>query len=92
MSSKFLKSKLLTFALAAAMLFGVIGFAGAGVANAEAEPSADLHFWNVTENADTPMVDKLVSLSGADANKTQSYSVVNGEVEQTSIDLSLIHI
>ena len=86
MSSKFLKSKLLTFALAAAMLFGVIGFAGAGVANAEAEPSADLHFWNVTENADTPMVDKLVSLSGADANKTQSYSVVNGEVEQTSID------
>ena len=36
MSSKFLKSKLLTFALAAAMLFGVIGFAGAGVANAEA--------------------------------------------------------
>ena len=37
MSSKFLKSKLLTFALAAVMLFGVIGFAGAGVANAEAE-------------------------------------------------------
>ncbi len=87
MSSKFLKTKLLSFALAAVMLFGVVGFAGAGVANAEAEPSADLHFWNVTENADTPMVDKLVKLSEKGAsNKEQTYSVVDGEVEQTSID------
>lgn len=88
MSSKFLKSKLLTFALAAAMLFGVIGFAGAGVANAEAEPSV-LRDWIVTENAETPMVDKLVTVSGKDANieyGKKKYSIADGKVEQTSID------
>ena len=88
MSSKFLKSKLLTFALAAAMLFGVIGFAGAGVANAEAEPSV-LRDWIVTENAETPMVDKLVTDTSnkADAvGEKKQYATKDGKVEKTVLD------